>query len=422
MNQSSLYEYLKNGKQRAKIVIVAGEKEAQRAKAVYEYMDLKSFELPDIRLLPGDDTRSYMEDISKAFNQLRAFEKFKSATLIAPFRTLTMFLPKPEYLKSFTIEFGASLDLEELKSKLYYWGYEFVDVVSAKGEVSIRGDIVDIFPPNAKKAVRVALFDSEVEEIRHFDISTQKREKEELESVEITAAFLSLSEDEYSALAKRVERSDYSAFVKDIRSLGLWHLNELAQNYLNEYEHIIESSALMGEIEEYYTLSDTALPVAIESFRGQVLPEPKEYRDLAPVNLNALIESHKEKKITIVAKSETQIRASALINIEKLNIKYSSGVLNIIGNDELILSLNQVKKQRRVKKSTLVLDEIKVGEYVVHENYGVGVFKGIEKREVLGRFREFVALQYQNEDMLYIPVENLEVIDRYVASSGSLPT
>jgi transcription-repair coupling factor (superfamily II helicase) len=185
LNQSSLYEYLKNGKQRAKIVIVAGEKEAQRAKAVYEYMDLKSFELPDIRLLPGDDTRSYMEDIAKAFNQLRAFEKFKSSTLIAPFRTLTMLLPKPEYLKSFTIEFGTSLDLEELKSKLFYWGYEFVDVVSAKGEVSIRGDIVDIFPPNAKKAVRVALFDSEVEEIRHFDISTQKREKEELESVEI---------------------------------------------------------------------------------------------------------------------------------------------------------------------------------------------------------------------------------------------
>ena len=423
MNQSSLYEYLKGTKKRARILIVSDEKEAQKAKAVYEYLELKSFVLPDIRLLPGDDTRSYMGDIAKAFTKLRAFDKYKSATLIVPYRTATLLLPKSQYLKSFTIEFGQNVALEELKQRLYHWGYEFVDVVSAKGEVSIRGDIIDIFPPNLEKAVRVSLFDSEVEEIRYFDLSTQKREKEELESIEVAAAFLSLNKEEFEALQAKVEQSHYSAFVKDIHSLGLWHLEELGANYLEEYEHLLATPSLLKEIEEYYELSGDNLPlVPLESFKQQWLDEAKEYRDLAPVNLNAIIDSHKDKRITIVAKSQTQIRASTLNNIEALHIKYCSGVINIVGSNELILSLNQERKQRRVKRATLILDEIKVGEYVVHENYGIGVFKGIEKREVLGRFREFVALEYQNEDMLYIPVENLEVIDRYVASSGSLPT
>ncbi len=422
MNQAALFEFLKS-KKSTKIIIVADEKEAKRAKGVYDFFDRKAFELPDIRLLPGDDTRSYLEDITKTFNTLRDFDKYKSATLIAPFRTLTLQLPKSEYLKSFQIEFGQTVDLKLLKEKFYYWGYEFVDVVTAKGEVSLRGDIIDIYPTNLERAVRISLFDSEVEEIRYFDISTQKREKEEQDSVEITAAFLSLDKDRHTALTKAIESSNDSAFVKDIRSLGLWHLGDLALNYLNEYEHILANNLLMQEIEEYYDLNSENSPdIPLESFKMQLLPEASEYRDLEVVNINALIETHKEKKITILAKGETQVRGSSLVHLEKLNIKYSSGILNIIGKDELILSLNQDKKRKRVKKATLVLDEIKVGEYVVHENYGIGIFKGIEKREVLGRFREFVALQYQNEDMLYIPVENLEVIDRYVASSGSLPT
>ncbi len=421
MNQAALFEYLKS-KESTKILLVADTKEAAAAKGVYDYLEKKAFVLPDIRLLPGDDTRSYFEDISQAFLALKEFDKYKSSTLIAPFRTLTLLMPKPEYLKSFTVEFGESIDLEQLKTQLYFWGYEFVDVVSTRGEVSFRGDIIDIYPPNYIKPLRISLFDSEVEEIRHFDLSTQKREKEELESLEIPAAFLSLRKQEYNALKERVEQSSYRAFVKDIHSLGLWHLEDLAQNYLQSYDHLLANASLAREIEEYYSLNSENMPhVPLESFSFVSLPKPKEYRDLEVVNINALIEAHKEKKITIIAKGETQIRASSLPYLEKLHIRYSEAILNIVGSNELILSLNREKKQRRVKKSTLILDEIRVGEYVVHENYGVGIFKGIVKREVLGRFREFVSVQYQNEDMLYIPVENLEVIDRYVAASGSLP-
>jgi len=92
-----------------------------------------------------------------------------------------------------------------------------------------------------------------------------------------------------------------------------------------------------------------------------------------------------------------------------------------MSKDSLIISLNKPTKRKKVKKASIILDELKVGDYVVHENHGIGIFKGIEKREVLGATSEFVVLQYQNEDTLLIPVSSLEVIDRFVADSGSLP-
>ncbi len=104
--------------------------------------------MPDIRLIPGDDTRSYTLELAKVFLALKEFSKFESSTLIAPFRTLTLPLPKSSYLNSFKIEFAQNLNLKELKEKLYYFGYNFVDVVTAVGEVSFRGDIIDIFSSN----------------------------------------------------------------------------------------------------------------------------------------------------------------------------------------------------------------------------------------------------------------------------------
>jgi len=423
LNQASLFEYIKSSKSASRVIVVENSKEAQDALVVLEYLDKEASVLPDIRLLPGDDARSYMLDIAKAYGALERFYSSSNSFLVAPFRTLTLPMPKSEYLQSFTIEFGDLLNLKELKEKLFNWGYSFVDVVSAPLEVSFRGEIIDIYPPNCQNPVRVGLFDSEVEEIREFDIATQKRFKDELDSITIKPAFLSLDSNSYNELNSRVAKSSYDAFVKDISSLGIWHLGSLSINFLKEYSHILAAKFLAKEIEEFYDINSQNEPlIAKDSFNFNALSEPKEYKEVAAIDINRLIELNRDKKITIIAKNETAIRASNIIDIEKLNIKYIDGILNLISAKELILSINKESKKKKVKKPTLILDEIKVGEYVVHEDYGVGLFRGIKKREVLGRFKDFVEIEYQDEEKLYIPVENLEVIDRYIAASGSLPS
>ncbi|MBL0721818.1 MAG: DEAD/DEAH box helicase, partial [Sulfurovum sp.] len=79
-------------------------------------------------------------------------------------------------------------------------------------------------------------------------------------------------------------------------------------------------------------------------------------------------------------------------------------------------------KRDRIQKTSIILDELKPKDYIVHEIYGVGHFKGIEKRKIMGAMREFLVILYQNDDALLVPVENVEVIDRYIADRGVLPT
>jgi len=418
MYQSNSYEYLETLSE-AKLLICNDDKEAIQVRDVAVLLGFDTFVLPDLRVSAGEDLRAYAEDVQLLFLQLASFhQSTKKKVLISPLRTLLIPFPKPEYFSSQTIEFGETLKLQELKDTLYQWGYHFTDIAAQRGEVSFRGDILDIYPIDAEKPYRISLFDEEVETIQHYDEGTQKRVSEELEELTFTPAFLALDEAEYEVLKNRCERSHYDTFVKDIDALGLWHLEDLGQSALEQFSGVWASN-LDEELKEVYELTEPLVPR--KSFLLPVIPEGSKYRDLEAVNPNNLLESHKEKKITIIAKNESIVRGSELHSFENIEFVYQEGIVNLLGSDRLILSLNKPLKRKKVKKASIILDELKPGDYVVHENYGVGIFKGIEKREILGSLSEFVVMHYQNEDALLIPVSSLEVIDRYVAEGGALP-
>ena len=96
-------------------------------------------------------------------------------------------------------------------------------------------------------------------------------------------------------------------------------------------------------------------------------------------------------------------------------------ILNIITPDELVISLNKADKKRRRRKSSILLDDLKSGDYVVHEDYGVGIFEAIEQTEILGGVKDFIVIKYVGDDKILLPVENLDYIDRYIAGGGSTP-
>lgn len=418
MYQSNIYQYLEALKE-VKLLICKDDKEAIQIRDVAVLLGFDTFVLPDLRVSVGEDLRAYSEDVQSMFIRLSSFYKStKKKILISPLRTVLIPFPKAELFDTRTIEFGDTLDLQELKDTLYQWGYHFTDIAESHGEVSFRGDIIDIFPIDADQPYRISLFDEEVETIQYYDQGTQKRLSDELESLTFTPAFLALEKEQHELLRKRTERSNYDTFVKDIDSLGLWHLEDLAESALTLFNGVLASN-LDDELGEVYELDEPLVPR--KSFLLPVIPEGSKYRDLEAVDPNKLLASHKDKKITIIAKNESIVRGSQLDSFENIEFVYQEGIVNLLGSDRLILSLNKPIKRKKVKKATIILDELKPGDYVVHENYGVGIFKGIEKRDVLGATSEFVVMHYQNEDSLLIPVSNLEVIDRYVAEGGALP-
>ena len=418
MYQSNSYEYLEDLRS-DQLLLCKNDKEAVQIRDVAVLLGYDTFVLPDLRVSVGEDLRSYGDDIQILLTQLASYyASQKKKVLISPVRTVLIPFPKAAHFSEKTIEFGDTLELKVLKDLLYHWGYHFVDIASQKGEVSFRGDIIDIYPIHVEHPYRISLFDEEVETIHRYDAMTQKRQGDELESLEIKPAFLALEEAEFNTLKGCCERSAYDTFVKDIDSLGFWYLDDLAQSALSLFETVWASN-LEEELKEIYELTEPL--IARKEFLLPVIPEGKRYRDLEAIQPNKLLESHKEKKITILAKNESIVRGSELSSFENIEFVYQEGIVNLLGADRLILSLNKPIKRKRVKKASIILDELKPGDYVVHENYGVGIFRGIEKRDVLGATSEFVVMMYQSEDALLIPVSSLEVIDRYVAEGGTLP-
>jgi len=430
MYQSNVYEYLEGltlrqvqgaevSSAEATLLICKDDKEAIQIRDIARFLGYHPFVLPDIRVSPGDDMRPYGEELRALFFQLGGYHAcHEKKLLISPLRSLLFPLPKTHCFQTYEIAFADTLSLQMLKEKLYHWGYHFVDIASAQGEVSFRGDIVDIYSVGAAHPYRISLFDEEVEAIHAYVPQTQKRMPEELESLLVTPSFLALEKEEYTALRERVESSSYDAFVKDIDALGLWHLRELAESAFIQFDAVC-SSSLEEELEEIYSLGRPLLGKG--AFPTEVIPKATQYRDLEVLDPNKFLEAHKEKQITIIAQNESIVRGSGLTSFDKITFVYQEGILNLMNSERLILSLNKPIKRKRVKKASIMLDALKPGDFVVHENHGVGIFKGIEKREILGAMSEFVVIHYQNEDALLIPVSNLETIDRYVAEGGALP-
>jgi transcription-repair coupling factor (superfamily II helicase) len=429
MIEANLYDYFEKEKA-PHILLVENDKEAQTAATVAKLHGMESIVLPDFRATFGEDLRSWREELFALNSALKAYyQKIShlpssishspSFLLIVPFHTLLYPLPKPELLETFSIAFGDDIDLEALKERLYAWGYSFVDVVETKGEVSIRGDIIDIFSPGADKPWRISLFDTEVESIRTFEVESQKSNKdEEIEEIVVAPALFSFSGEQFEALRRKVEASDSDVFVKDVASLGFWYLEDLAHD-LMAGKKAVAVKDLADEVA--FACEHARNALSKERFDLEVVPETGRIKAIEPINVDLLTENYPDRELVIVAASDALVRRSPIKELARATIVKTEGVVNLLTPEKIIVSLNKPFKKRAVKRPTILLDDLKPGDYVVHENYGVGIFKGIEPHQVLGAVRDFVHIAYQNDDTLLLPVENLDMIDRYIAEGGSLP-
>ncbi|WRF64997.1 transcription-repair coupling factor [Helicobacter pylori] len=424
MIQSSLYRALNKGFD-YQILACKDFKESELAKEVISYFkpNTKTILFPEFRAKKNDDLRSFFEEFLQLLGGLREFyqalENKQEAIIIAPISALLHPLPKKELLESFKITLLEKYNLKDLKDKLFYYGYEILDLVEVEGEASFRGDIVDIYAPNSK-AYRLSFFDAECESIKEFDPTTQMSLKEDLLEIEIPPTLFSLDEPSYKDLKTKVEQSPLNGFSKDLTSFGLWFLGEKANDLLHAYKSVISPKAL-EEIQELASLNE----LDGERFKSlKVLENAQGYEDLE-IHAHALegfIALHSHHKITLLAPNKT-ILDNAISALEKSSIEcvIAPFVLNFKTPDGIFISLNSFERKKKRQKSKLALNELNPGEWVVHDDYGVGVFSQLVQHSVLGSKRDFLEIAYLGEDKLLLPVENLHLIARYVAQSDSVP-
>ncbi|WQT68247.1 transcription-repair coupling factor [Helicobacter pylori] len=424
MIQSSLYRALNEGFD-YQILACKDFKESKLAKEVISYFkpNVKAVLFPEFRAKKNDDLRSFFEEFLQLLGGLREFyqalENKQEVIIIAPISALLHPLPKKELLESFKITLLEKYNLKDLKDKLFYYGYEILDLVEVEGEASFRGDIVDIYVPNSK-AYRLSFFDTECESIKEFDPTTQMGLKEELLEIEIPPTLFSLDEPSYKDLKTKVEQSPLNSFSKDLTSFGLWFLGEKANDLLCAYKSVISPRAL-EEIQELASLNE----LDCERFKSlKVLENAQGYEDLE-IHAHALegfIALHSHHKITLLAPNKTILdNAVSALDAGNMECVIAPFVLNFKTPDRIFISLNSFERKKKRQKSKLALNELNAGEWVVHDDYGVGVFSQLIQHSVLGSKRDFLEIAYLGEDKLLLPVENLHLIARYVAQSDSVP-
>ncbi|WP_223703313.1 transcription-repair coupling factor [Sutcliffiella deserti] len=521
---ASLYE-----ERKAPVLVVTHN--LYHAQKVYE--DLASF-LPaeELFLYPVNDVLA--AEIGIASPELKAqriealnhWSAKQSGIIVTPIAGLKKMLPtKTKWQHTLlSVEVNKTIPLDNLAERLVRLGYQRVGMVDTPGDFSIRGGIIDIYPLTEELAIRIELFDDEVESIRSFSVEDQ-RSQENMDRVTIgpaTEIILTDQELERGRLLLEKERNKAIKKVKDEKVKQL-----LSENISHELEQLANGQVFSGlkkylsffyekpaslldyvpsngvvVLDEISRIQETAesLDKEEDEWLVELLAEGKAVHDLKfshsfiqlvnskklpfvylslflrhvphthPENLinmssksmqhfhgqmhllKSEIERWKKANYAIVVLASDQDRIQKLetvfddydMDIRKLSTDsaFVQGEVQIIEGDlqsgfELPLQKLAViteeelfKKKAKKPKNRQKLSnaeriknysELNVGDYVVHINHGIGKYLGIETLDINGLHKDYIHIKYQGSDKLYVPVEQIDQVQKYVGSEGKEP-
>lgn len=450
----------------------------------------------------------------------------KKGIVIAPMAGFRKILPPKELWANFQLQFavGEEIEVEKVLNQFIDMGYVRSELVSAPGEFSVRGGIIDIYPLTAVDPYRIELFDTEVDSIRSFSLEDQ-RSKDKLETVKIGPATEILLESTQlerlitgleSGLAKSLKKlKDEKAKNQLIQNIG-YELEQLKNGqkpdqlfkylsiaygqhhslldylsaegliFIDEVGRVQEmNESLNKEEAEWYTsllsegqivhglkishhlpdlLQQTGKPIIytslflrhvpntnpqniinvsckpMQNFHGQmnvlkteierwkkgnyavVLLGPDEERTH---KLERVLEDYEIEAIR-VANTDSILSDKVQIIQGSLNSGFEMPIQKIaVITEEELFNKKTKRSKRRQKLSNAEriksYSELKVGDYVVHVNHGIGKYLGIETLIINGVHKDYLHIRYQGTDKLYVPVEQIDLVQKYVGSEGKEP-
>ncbi len=391
--------------------------------------------------------------------------------------------------RSFTLRVGELLDLEECATELVAAGYERVDQVSERGQFALRGGLMDVFPATEDRAVRVDMFDVEIESLRWFSTFTQ-RSLGDVAEVEIApAAELALEHRELAEIAAAedvADRPDIAELLPVERFGALLDLlkddteivvaaEEECKPALSDHWTDVCAAFVDEDAHHLYVSPDSIESVLAARARtwlsaissGQELELRAQAADTAARSL-AEAEPELEKLVrsgyrTVVAFPRRGEGERAAYNLGRMQATWLGENVDV-GRQVLEPSLrfaaaslregfvapqlklavfpeHRLLRRRRaerpgagagagapgrgggqggVRRGALrSFTELRTGDIVVHEDHGVARFAGFETRTVAEVTRDYLYLEYQGDDRVYVPTEQLAKISRYVGYGGS---
>lgn len=358
--------------------------------------------------------------------------------LIAPFQALLQNCEDSSLLKkdSLIFEVGDELPIDDILDKLEELGYHRNFQVENRGEYSRRGGILDIYP-STSDPVRIEFFGDEIESIRTFDLNSQV-------SIEKIKSVVIYPKREYNREKKlldllpekRIIVLDDPAVIKFCATER--HFDEerdLWEEFQNEVSEVntVNIASWSGKEEEKGIHFETT---PVDSFSGNIEKFIKQLQEwnknkekliVSTQQVNRFREMFREFNISGASFSEPNvIKPGTLAFIPGdfgLGFTWADQSLRLITDKDI---LGASLRKRRVlrtwdKSKALDLSEIKPGDRVVHISHGIGIFSGLAHLTIEGVAKDFVTIEYHKGDKLYVPAQQLDLLQKYTGPESKTP-
>ena len=306
--------------------------------------------------------------------------------------------------KRFRIEIGKNIDAKTLEEELERNGYTRNYMVEDRNQFSIRGDIFDIFPKNSEYPVRIEFsFGDEIERVTYFDIETQKS----IEKKSSIDMYINSNNEERKTLFSLLGKLDNIHIFMENRELLEYKLGEILKD-VGEAEVELR--------ERFQELVNVAEQVEITKF------EYDELHSFEDVEYIKKLGTDPRLKIKIVSEEEKRYRE--IFQGENFEFERYPLFEGYRDGDTLVLTDRElkgvrVKRERRDRgfQRYKNVSEIQEGDYIIHENYGVGIYLGVEIIDG----HDYLKIKYADEDKLFVPIEGIGKIGKYISYSREIP-
>jgi transcription-repair coupling factor (superfamily II helicase) len=423
------------------LVLVPGLAEIQRWVSDLRFFGGRAVEFPppEPRLWRGGRHRE--ADAARAFVVHRLLAGAPIAVVATP-AALTHPLPEPDRFKSATVRLSAGdrLDRDLLLEALEQAGYERVDTVVEVGQWSVRGGIVDVFSPVHRRPARIELFGDDIESIRLFD-PTSQRSTDTLEEIAVlplgagaaTANLLAYLPPRAPVVLESAEILDtppddapsavpLAELLADRRQVELALLPAVGRG--------AGPAAEDGDIVQvdFDTHSVGRVDGQFRQLEGELI---RLIADGARVRL-VTSDDHQADRLQQILREHTLEAAhvETLWGPERLAIvvgECSAGFavpalgFVLLTEEEIFGSRRRTLRRPRYERGAALtaFTDLQIGDLVVHEDHGIGRYLGLRTMRVGDRDADFLLLEYSEGGRLYLPVERLDLISKYLGAEAS---
>ena len=450
-----------------RLILAEDERRAREIYEDYRFYDRKVYSYPakDLLFFQADIHGNLL--IRQRMKVIKALLEEKELTVVTSIDGCMDFLESLEKIKEQLIHYesDSTVDTEQLKNQLVALGYERVGQVEMPGQFSVRGGIVDIYCLTEENPWRIELWGDEIDSIRSFDPESQ-RSLENLEELTIYPAvehigdkdmvsFLDYFPEERTIifLDEPNRLTEKGGAVEEEYRQSRMHREEkgsrnLPENWLCSFEQ------LQKELNKRNCISVCALEPKQAGWKVR----EKFYLEVKSISaynnsfelLVKDLHQYKKQGYRIALLSGSRTRAERLakdLQEEGLAAFYGQDYDREICPGEIMVVYGHAKKgfeyplikfavmtesdifgqeQKKKKKKknysgSRIQDfaELSIGDFVVHEKHGLGIYRGIEKVEVDRIVKDYIKIEYRGGSNLYIPATQLDCLQKYSGADAA---